>query len=105
MLPNVRSDFSRDQVVAVHLYMKIFKAGLPCQPKKLSSDERIEPSLCESSHGFLNSALQRWIFRVMPQKLPVQVLQQHPSARPAHADQFSNRTLFFLEVLKQHPAI
>ena len=41
----------------------------------------------------------------MPQKLPVQVLQQDRSAGPANSDQFSDRALLLLEVLEQHAAI
>src|SRR5438309_2061596 len=105
LLPNIRGYLPGNQVVRVNLNVEIFEACLARQPKKLSPDERVKTGSAEGCYDFFYGALQCRIFRVMPQKLPIQVLQQNSSAWPAHSDQFSNRTLLLLEVLKQHAAI
>src|SRR5437899_12004359 len=94
--PNVRIYLYGNQVVRVNLNVEIFEACFARQPKKLSPDERVKTGSAEGCYDFFYRVLQCRIFRVMPQKLPIQILQQNSSARPAHSDEVSNRLLFLL---------
>ncbi len=105
MLQNAWGDLPGDQVVALHLNIQVFQTCLASQRKKLAANERIKTCTSQSCYGFFQRALQSRVFRVMPQKLAIEVLKQNRSPRLANSDQFGDRTILVLEVLHQHAAI
>ena len=92
-------------MVALDLNIDIRQSGVPRKREKFPADERIKTSCTESCHNFFKRSLHGGVFRVVPQKLAIQVLQQNGASRLADSRHFRHGLLLFLQVLQQHAAV
>src|SRR3954453_16551482 len=105
LLQNLRPDLAGNQVITLNLHVNIFEPGFMRQRKQLASNERIKACLAQAAYYFFNGALQRRILGVVPQQLPIQILNHHRAARPAYSDHFRRSPFLLRQVFKQHSGI